>query len=311
MTGRLEGKIAIITGAARGTGAATARLFVEEGAQVCLADVLDDAGQAEALELGDAAMFQHMDVRSEGDWKRAVEATRERFGPVNVLVNNAAILDVGPIAELDVEKARDILDVNLIGPMIGTSAVLGDMQEAGGGAIVNIGSIDAMEGMGWVAPYSASKWGLRGFTKSAALELGQLGIRVNLVCPAGGSPELTQGFISNIQQRRDAGETIELSARRRRATSRTWCSFSLLTTPVSATAPNTWSTAAIPQDTSGSRRSRTRKSHEPTGTFCKTTCPSRTSLHRNSGLTKDYVSAETPSSEPETRLAADSFLLTS
>ncbi|MFB0977246.1 MAG: SDR family oxidoreductase [Myxococcota bacterium] len=210
MTGRLEGKIAIITGAARGTGAATARLFVEEGAQVCLADVLDDAGQAEALELGDAAMFQHMDVRSEGDWKRAVEATRERFGPVNVLVNNAAILDVGPIAELDVEKARDILDVNLIGPMIGTSAVLGDMQEAGGGAIVNIGSIDAMEGMGWVAPYSASKWGLRGFTKSAALELGQLGIRVNLVCPAGGSPELTQGFISNIQQRRDAGETIEL-----------------------------------------------------------------------------------------------------
>lgn len=210
MTARLDGKIAIITGAARGTGAATAKRFVEEGARVCIADVLDDEGEAAASKLGEAAFFRHTDVRSEDDWRGVVEAVRERFGPVDVLVNNAAILDVSPIAELDIAKARDILDVNLIGPMIGTRAVLRDMQEAGGGSIVNVGSIDAMEGMGWVAPYSASKWGLRGFTKSAALELGQLGIRVNLVCPAGGSPELTKGFVRNLQQRREAGEKIEL-----------------------------------------------------------------------------------------------------
>jgi len=210
MSDRLNGKVAIVTGASRGTGAAIAQLFVEEGARVCLADVLDDAGEAGAAKLGESAFFQHMDVRSEEDWDHAVGATRERFGPVDVLVNNAAILDVSPIAELDVAKARDILDVNLIGPMIGTRAVLGDMQAAGGGSIVNVGSIDAMEGMGWVAPYGASKWGLRGFTKCSALELGQLGIRVNLVCPAGGSPELTRGFVAGLQQRRDAGEKIEL-----------------------------------------------------------------------------------------------------
>ncbi len=210
MTARLKGKVAIITGSARGTGAATAELFVEQGAKVCIADVLEAEGRAQASKLGEAAFFQPLDVRSEADWQSAVAATRERFGPVSVLVNNAAILDVSPIAELDVQKARDILDVNLVGPMIGTQAVLESMQAAGGGAIINIGSIDAMEGMGWVAPYGASKWGLRGFTKCAALELGQYGIRVNMVCPAGGSPELTQGFVDNLEKRRQAGEKIAL-----------------------------------------------------------------------------------------------------
>ena len=210
MTARLDGKVAIITGSARGTGAATAELFVEQGAKVCIADVLEPEGRVQAGKLGDAAFFQKLDVRSEESWQRAVATTRDRFGSVDILVNNAAILDVSPIAELDVTKARDILDVNLVGPMIGTRSVLDCMQSAGGGSIINIGSIDAMEGMGWVAPYGASKWGLRGFTKCAALELGQYGIRVNLVCPAGGSPELTQGFIDNLDRRRAAGEKIEL-----------------------------------------------------------------------------------------------------
>jgi 3alpha(or 20beta)-hydroxysteroid dehydrogenase len=208
--GRLDGKVAIVTGAARGTGAATAERFVEEGAQVCIADVLDDRGEARAQALGDAACFQHLDVRRENDWATALETVHERFGLVDVLVNNAAILDVRPIAELDVARAREILDVNLVGPMIGTRAVLGDMEARGGGSIVNLGSIDAMEGMGWVAPYCASKFGLRGFTKAAALELGQKGIRVNLVCPAGGNRELTLGFAKNMQERVAAGEKIEL-----------------------------------------------------------------------------------------------------
>ena len=122
MSQRLAGKVAIITGSARGTGAATAELFVEQGARVCIADVLESEGQAQAGKLGDAAFYQPLDVRSEASWQQAVEATQQRFGAVNVLVNNAAILDVSPIAELDVATARDILDVNLIGPMIGTQA---------------------------------------------------------------------------------------------------------------------------------------------------------------------------------------------
>ena len=208
--GRLEGKVAIVTGAARGTGAATAERFVEEGAKVCVADVLDERGEAQAKGLGGAACFQHLDVTREEDWEAALTAVHGRFGRVDVLVNNAAILEVGPIAELDVARTHEILDMNLVGPMIGTRTVVPDMEAQGGGSIVNLGSIDAMEGMGWVAAYCASKFGLRGFTKAAALELGQKGIRVNLVCPAGGSPELTEGFGRNIRARMAAGEKIEL-----------------------------------------------------------------------------------------------------
>ena len=206
--GRLDGKVAIVTGAARGTGAETARLFAEEGARVCIGDVLEERGKEHADAIGSDALFQRLDVRREEDWAALLGVVHDRFGPVDILVNNAAILDVRPIAELDPEIARNILDVNLVGAMIGTRAVLPDMEERGRGAIVNMGSIDAMEGMGWVAPYAASKWGLRGFTKSAALELGQKGIRVNLVCPAGGNRELTQGFQENLMKRVEAGEKI-------------------------------------------------------------------------------------------------------
>jgi 3alpha(or 20beta)-hydroxysteroid dehydrogenase len=208
--GRLEGKVAIVTGSARGTGSETARLFAEEGALVCVADVLEDRGEEHAAEIGGEAFFHRLDVRQEADWAALLEAVHERLGPVDVLVNNAAILDVRPVTELDVEIARNILDVNLVGAMIGVRTVAPDMAERGKGAIVNMGSIDAMEGMGWVAPYAASKWGLRGFTKSAALELGQKGVRVNMVCPAGGNHELTEGFSQNLMKRVEAGEKIEV-----------------------------------------------------------------------------------------------------
>ena len=112
---RLEGKVAIVTGSARGTGAEIARLFCEEGARVCIGDILEEEGSAHAKTLAEAAFFQRLDVRDEASWVACVTAVRDRFGPVDILVNNAAILDVSPIAELDPSVARNILDVNLIG----------------------------------------------------------------------------------------------------------------------------------------------------------------------------------------------------
>ena len=167
--GRLDGKVAIVTGAARGIGAETARAFVREGARVLLGDVLDEAGAKTAAELGAAACYRRLDVRHEADWAAAVAETRMRFGPVSVLVNNAAILEVASIEETTRARLAELLDVNLIGPFLGTQAVLPEMRAAGGGSIVNVASIDALEGEVGVAAYSASKWGLRGLSKCAAL----------------------------------------------------------------------------------------------------------------------------------------------
>ena len=185
MSGRLDGKVALITGAARGQGEAEARRFVAEGAKVLLTDVLDTEGEAVAASLGDAAAYRHMDVTSEDDWNSAVAFAEERFGPLTILVNNAGILDFGPVHQQDVERFRKVIDVNLTGTLIGIKVAAASMQKAGSGSIINISSNAGIVGLPQASAYVASKWAVRGLTKSAAQDLGPLGIRVNSVHPGG------------------------------------------------------------------------------------------------------------------------------
>ena len=182
---RLDGKVAIVTGAARGQGEAEARRFVAEGAKVLLTDVLDDEGSAVAADLGEAAAYRHLDVTSEQEWVAAVEDCEARFGAVSILVNNAGILDFSPIEKQDVERFRKVVDVNLTGTMLGMKSVASSMKRAGGGSIVNISSNSGIWGIPMAGAYSASKWAVRGLSKTGALELGKHGIRVNSVHPGG------------------------------------------------------------------------------------------------------------------------------
>ncbi len=184
--GRLDGKVALITGGARGMGKAHARRFVAEGARVVLGDLLDDKGNALAAELGkDNCRYIHHDVTSEADWAAAVLATTEAFGTLNVLINNAGILRNKKIADMTLAEFRQVIDVNLIGEWLGIKSVIEPMTNAGGGSIVNISSVEGFTGAAGLSAYSASKFGVRGITRSAAQELGKLGIRVNSVHPGG------------------------------------------------------------------------------------------------------------------------------
>jgi len=207
---RLQHKVAIVTGAARGTGAATARRFVAEGARVVLLDVLDELGEAVAASLGTAARYVHADVTRESDWANAVRRAHDEFGPVDVLVNNAAVLQVEALEDTSRDDFVRVVMVNQVGSFLGIRAVLDDMKASGGGSIVNISSIDGLEGMNGVVAYASSKWGVRGLTRVAALELGKFGIRVNTVCPGSGSFEMIQPFVEKqIQRFAHAARTAE------------------------------------------------------------------------------------------------------
>lgn len=193
-----EGKVAIVTGAARGTGAAAAARFCEAGAFVMLGDVLDDAGKKAAEKLGASATYLHLDVTDSEDWSVLVERTLDAHGRIDVLVNNAGVLHQGPIENTSESDFRKLLEVNTLGPFLGIRAVLPAMREQGGGSIVNVGSIDSLAAMNGLTAYCASKFGLRGLSKAAALEVGRDGIRVNTVCPAGGNPEMYAPWMEKI-----------------------------------------------------------------------------------------------------------------
>jgi 3alpha(or 20beta)-hydroxysteroid dehydrogenase len=191
----LAGKVAVVTGAARGSGAVTARVLVEQGARVLLTDVLDERGEATAKELGDAAAYLRLDVTREQDWERGLEAAEANFGPLTTLVNNAAVLHVAPIAETSVEEYLRVMKVNELGTFLGIRAAIEPMKRAGGGSIVNVASIDATFAAAGTSAYAASKFAVRGLTKVAALELGRYGIRVNCINPGMGNPEMVEPFL--------------------------------------------------------------------------------------------------------------------
>jgi 3alpha(or 20beta)-hydroxysteroid dehydrogenase len=181
--GRVDGKVVLISGGARNIGGASARALVAEGAKVVIGDLLDDEGKALAEELGDAARYLHLDVTSDEDWRAAVELAVSEFGKLNVLFNNAGIFNGGPINRYKRDQWQQMLDVNLTGPFLGMRAATDAIIAAGGGSIINTSSIEGLRGTPWAHGYVASKWGLTGLTKSAAMELAPHGIRVNSLHP--------------------------------------------------------------------------------------------------------------------------------
>ncbi|WIN00488.1 glucose 1-dehydrogenase [Actinoplanes oblitus] len=180
---RLDGKVALITGGARGMGKSHARHFAAEGARVVIGDVLDERGAAVAGEVG--GVYVHHDVTSEDDWAGAIGTVLDAYGRLDVLINNAGILRHGRIAEMDPAEFRRVLDVNLVGCWLGVHFAAPPMIAAGRGSIVNVSSVEGFAGAAGLSAYSASKFGIRGITRSAAQELGPSGIRVNSVHPGG------------------------------------------------------------------------------------------------------------------------------
>ncbi len=190
--GKLDGKIALITGGARGQGAAEAQLFVGEGATVVLTDVLDEAGERTAGELG--ADYLHHDVSSEDDWARVVAEIGERHGRIDVLVNNAGILHASSLVKYQTADWDRVIAINQTGVFFGMRAVAPGMIANGGGSIVNISSVAGLEGVYGSMAYSASKWAVRGMTKVASQELAQHGVRVNSVHPGIINTDMTSDF---------------------------------------------------------------------------------------------------------------------
>src|ERR1700757_4061125 len=196
-------------------GASHVRTVVAEGARVVFGDILDDEGKAVAAEFGDAVRYVHLDVTKPEQWEAAVAIAIAEFGGIHVLVNNAGILNIGTLEDYALSEWQRILDVNLTGVFLGIRAVVKPMKEAGRGSIINISSIEGMAGTMACHGYTASKFGVRGLTKSAAMELGLNGIRVNSIHPGPIKTPLTQWVPDAIFQtalgwRADPGQVSNL-----------------------------------------------------------------------------------------------------
>jgi 3alpha(or 20beta)-hydroxysteroid dehydrogenase len=209
--GKLDGKVAIVTGAARGQGEAEVRLFAEEGARVVFGDVLDDLGHSLEDELGRDAVYLHHDVTDEARWTEVVDEAERRFGGVDILVNNAGVLHFGAVThELTTADYRRVVETNQFGTFFGMRAAIPAMLRRGGGSIVNISSTNGFRGYGGTVAYGASKFAIRGMTKTVALEYGAAGIRVNSIHPGGIDTPMTRG--ADLGEMTDAEQQAQYAA---------------------------------------------------------------------------------------------------
>jgi 3alpha(or 20beta)-hydroxysteroid dehydrogenase len=200
---RLQEKVALITGAAGGIGAATARRFAAEGASLLLTDADARGAQTLATELGECALARGHDVSSEQDWDAAVAWALQTHGRIDVLVNNAGVFLAAPLAETTLEDFRRVLDVNVLGVFLGMRAVAPAMSERGAGSIINLSSLAGLTGGPYLTAYSASKWAVRGMTKVVAKELARFRVRVNSLHPGQIDTEM------NTRQRERTPELID------------------------------------------------------------------------------------------------------
>ena len=205
--GILDGRVAIITGAAQGIGAETARLFVKEGACVVLTDVQDAKGKEVAQSLGDNVMFLHHDVSLRDDWEFVLKETEKRFGYVSILVNNAGIVIQKPLIETTDEDFHKTYMINQFGPYLGMMVTYPSMEKAGKGSIINISSTSGFRGKAGLMAYNASKFAIRGMTKSAALDFADKNIRVNSVHPGFINTPMTQDHISEAYKQKAIKDT--------------------------------------------------------------------------------------------------------